>query len=213
MRSETLQALFERTAAAMMFADDRRRFRDANPAACAALEMTRQEVLRLRIDDLTAPDHRARIPAIWAALQERGTLSGRIVLQPPSGKRMEIYYSATANIVPGLHLAVFPPPGAEVPVLDEVEEADEVEQAEEAKEGADGVESRGNPARGQELTPREREVITLLALGLSGAEIAERLVLSPETVRIHVRNARQRLGARTRAHAIALALESGAITL
>jgi PAS domain S-box-containing protein len=210
MRSETLQALFERTAAAMMFADDQRRYRDANPAACAALEMTRQEVLRLRIDDLTAPDHRARIPAIWAALQERGTLSGRIVLQPPSGKRMEIYYSATANIVPGLHLAVFLPPGAEVPGLDE---ADEVDEADEADEGADGLESQGNAARGQELTPREREVITLLALGLSGAEIAERLVLSPETVRIHVRNARQRLGARTRAHAIALALESGAITL
>jgi PAS domain S-box-containing protein len=207
MRSETLQALFERTAAAMMFADDRRRYRDANPAALAALEMTRQEVLRLRIDDLTAPDHRARIPAIWAALQERGTLSGRIVLQPPSGKRMEIYYSATANIVPGLHLAVFPPPGAEVPGLDEADEADD------GDEGADGLESLGNAATGQELTPREREVITLLALGLSGAEIAERLVISPETVRIHVRNARQRLGARTRAHAIALALESGAITL
>ena len=201
MRSETLQALFERSAAAMMLADDRRRYRDANPAACAALEMTRQEVLRLRIDDLTAPDQRGRIPAIWAALHERGTLSGRIALQPPSGKRIEIYYSATANIVPGLHLAVFPPPGAEVPALDALDE------------GADGHESRGSDASGHELTPREREVITLLALGLSGAEIAERLVLSPETVRIHVRNARQRLGARTRAHAIALALESGAITL
>jgi PAS domain S-box-containing protein len=204
MQSETLQALFERSAAAMMLADDRRRYRDANPAALAALEMTRQEVLRLRIDDLTAPDQRARIPAIWAALQERGTLSGRIALQPPSGKRIEIYYSATANIVPGLHLAVFPPPGAQVPGLDETNEVDEA---------ADGQGSRGNDATGQELTPREREVITLLALGLSGAEIAERLVLSPETVRVHVRNARHRLGARTRAHAIALALESGAITL
>jgi PAS domain S-box-containing protein len=207
MRSETLQALFERTAAAMMFADDRRRYRDANPAACAALEMTRQELLRMRIDDLTAPDQRGRIPAIWAALQERGTLSGRIALQPPNGKRIEIYYSATANIVPGLHLAVFPPPGAEVPGLDEADEGAE------ADESAEGLEPRGDAATGQELTPREREVITLLALGLSGAEIAERLVLSPETVRIHVRNARQRLGARTRAHAIALALESGAITL
>jgi PAS domain S-box-containing protein len=210
MQSETLQALFERSAAAMMLADDRRRYRDANPAALAALEMTRQEVLRLRIDDLTAPDQRGQIPAIWAALQERGTLSGRLALQPPNGKRIEIQYSATANIVPGLHLAVFPPPGAEVPGLDEV---DEVDEADEVDEGADGLESRGNDARSQELTPREREVITLLALGLSGAEIAERLVLSPETVRIHVRNARQRLGARTRAHAIALALESGAITL
>jgi PAS domain S-box-containing protein len=200
MQPETLQALFERSAAAMMLADDQRRYRDANPAALEALEMTRQEVLRMRIDDLTAPDQRGQIPAIWAALQERGTLSGRIALQPPTGRRIEIYYSATANIVPGLHLAVFPPPGAGMPGLDEFDE--------EAK-----LESRENDATGQELTPREREVITLLALGLTGAEIAERLALSPETVRIHVRNARQRLGAKTRAHAIALALEAGAITL
>jgi PAS domain S-box-containing protein len=201
MQSETLQALFERSAAGMMLANDQRRYRDANPAALAALEMTRQEVLRLRIDDLTAPDQRGQIPAIWAALQERGTLSGRIALQPPSGKRIEIYYSATANVVPGLHLAVFPPPGAEMPKRDEFDAV------------ANGPESGDREARGQQLTPREREVITLLALGLTGAEIAERLVLSPETVRIHVRNARQRLGARTRAHAIALALEAGAITL
>ena len=63
------------------------------------------------------------------------------------------------------------------------------------------------------LTPREREVITMLALGDTGAEIAEKLFISPETVRIHVRNARGRLGARTRAHAIALALRDGEIEL
>jgi DNA-binding CsgD family transcriptional regulator len=63
------------------------------------------------------------------------------------------------------------------------------------------------------LTPREREVLTLLARGLTGAQIAERLSLSPETIRIHVRNARGRLGARTRTHAIALALLRGEIEL
>jgi DNA-binding NarL/FixJ family response regulator len=61
------------------------------------------------------------------------------------------------------------------------------------------------------LTTREREVCTLLATGLSGEEIAERLFLSPETVRTHIRNAMQRLGVKTRAHLIAHAITTGEI--
>ncbi|MEJ7875110.1 MAG: LuxR C-terminal-related transcriptional regulator [Solirubrobacterales bacterium] len=64
---------------------------------------------------------------------------------------------------------------------------------------------------GKPLSGREREVLGYLAEGLSGAAIAERLVLSPETVRTHVRNAMEKLGASTRSQAVALALESGAI--
>jgi len=60
------------------------------------------------------------------------------------------------------------------------------------------------PAGG--LTPREREITALLADGCDGPAIAERLVLSPETVRTHIRNAMERTNARTRAHLIAIAL-------
>ena len=61
------------------------------------------------------------------------------------------------------------------------------------------------------LSGREREVLGYLADGLSGAAIAERLVLSPETVRTHVRNAMEKLGASTRSQAVAIGLESGVI--
>ena len=54
------------------------------------------------------------------------------------------------------------------------------------------------------LSPREREILTLLGEGWSGAEIAGMLYLSAETVRTHVRNAVQKLGARTRTQAVAL---------
>jgi DNA-binding NarL/FixJ family response regulator len=54
------------------------------------------------------------------------------------------------------------------------------------------------------LSPREREILGMLAEGRSGAEIAQRLFLSAETVRTHVRNAVQKLGARTRTQAVAL---------
>jgi len=57
------------------------------------------------------------------------------------------------------------------------------------------------------LTKREREILGALAEGLSGAQIAEQLVLSPETVRTHVRNAMAKLGASTRSQAVALALQ------
>jgi PAS domain S-box-containing protein len=58
------------------------------------------------------------------------------------------------------------------------------------------------------LSPREREVTRLLASGLTGEEIARALVLSPETVRTHIRNAMESLGAKTRAHLVALAMRS-----
>jgi DNA-binding CsgD family transcriptional regulator len=53
------------------------------------------------------------------------------------------------------------------------------------------------------LRTREREVVTLIALGLDTAEIAEKLYISPSTVRTHVRNAMARLGAHTRAQLVA----------
>lgn len=63
------------------------------------------------------------------------------------------------------------------------------------------------------LSPREREVLGWLAQGLTGEEIAARLHLSAETVRTHVRNAMDKLGARTRVQAIVLALRKGEIRL
>jgi len=57
------------------------------------------------------------------------------------------------------------------------------------------------------LSRREAEILELLSTGLTGEEIAERLVLSPETVRTHVRNAMRKLDARTRTEAVVRALE------
>jgi DNA-binding NarL/FixJ family response regulator len=64
------------------------------------------------------------------------------------------------------------------------------------------------------LTPRESQILRLLADGLTACEVADQLVLSRETVKTHVRNAMRRLQAKTRAQAVAMALlhsEGGAI--
>jgi DNA-binding CsgD family transcriptional regulator len=71
--------------------------------------------------------------------------------------------------------------------------------------------SVGGRRRDASLTAREREILGLLATGLSGAAIAADLVLSPETVRTHVRNAMAKLGASTRSQAVALALQRNEI--
>jgi DNA-binding NarL/FixJ family response regulator len=74
---------------------------------------------------------------------------------------------------------------------------------------------RQSEANGSEaakaLSSRESEILGLLAEGLTGEQIAKRLVLSPETVRTHVRNAMEKLGAPTRTAAVVKALEMGEV--
>jgi DNA-binding CsgD family transcriptional regulator len=65
------------------------------------------------------------------------------------------------------------------------------------------------PSPPHRLSPREREMLALLAQGLSASDIARHLVLSRETVKSHVRNAMLKLDAHTRTHAVVLALEAG----
>ncbi|MFM9367461.1 response regulator [Streptomyces sp. Da 82-17] len=63
----------------------------------------------------------------------------------------------------------------------------------------------------QALTGREREVLVQVAAGLSNDEIAERLTVSPLTVKTHVNRAMAKLGARDRAQLVVIAYESGLV--
>ncbi|MFE3052911.1 response regulator transcription factor [Nocardia sp. NPDC059239] len=62
-----------------------------------------------------------------------------------------------------------------------------------------------------ELTDREREVMTLVAEGLTNAEIADRLYMSPATARTHVSRILVKLGARDRTQLVVMAYESGLV--
>ncbi|HET8616329.1 MAG TPA: response regulator transcription factor [Actinomycetales bacterium] len=71
--------------------------------------------------------------------------------------------------------------------------------------------SSGRPATLSELTPRETEVLLLIAGGLSNGEIAGELVLSEQTVKTHVGRILAKLGLRDRAQAVVVAYESGLV--
>jgi DNA-binding NarL/FixJ family response regulator len=62
-----------------------------------------------------------------------------------------------------------------------------------------------------DLTDREREVVALVAHGLTNEQIAERLVVSPATAKTHVSRAMVKLGARDRAQLVVLAYEAGLV--
>lgn len=67
-------------------------------------------------------------------------------------------------------------------------------------------------SRGEPLSRRELEVLRLTADGLSDAEIGEELDLSIDTVKTHLKRLRAKLGAKNRAHAVALGFDRRLLT-
>lgn len=97
--------------------------------------------------------------------------------------------------------------------VDDVEKPDEVVTVGDGRQIAVFARPRvvpvGNGAG--PLSAREREILERVSRGLDGPAIAEELVVSPATVRTHIGNAIRKLGAHSRAHAVAVAMRRGLI--
>ena len=188
--SEWSRASFRTSLVPMEVADDGRRYTAVNSAACLLLRLAEEDVLRLRVDDLTPPESRSHVEPLWRAFIREGVQQGTFELMMPDGQRVRVEYSATANVEPSRHLSIlmFPP----------------VDKDHEPREFA------GSRAV---LTAREREVLRMVAMGRGTAWIAAELGVSASTVETHVRNFLDKLEARNRAHAIALGLQAREISL
>jgi DNA-binding CsgD family transcriptional regulator len=183
---------FDTSLVPMVLVDSDRRYVAANAASRLLFRLSLAEMLALRIEDLTPPHMVERMDEAWDALMEDGLVAGEYDVGLPDGSELKIVYCALANILPGKHLIVFIP--AEW-------SADELEE----------VVGAGDAPPSGRLSPRERQVLGLIASGADLQQIADELTLSVATVRTHARNALRKLGARNRAQAIALAMQHGLI--
>jgi DNA-binding CsgD family transcriptional regulator len=129
-------------------------------------------------------------PQEWAMALARHRFSGDGEMVCADGTTVDVQWGATTELVTGRRLVL-------VVAL--------------------SVSGRGRGIRGDDrpgagsgvLSNREREVVRLVALGGTAAEIADELQISHHTVRTHLRNSMKRVGARSRAHLVAKALGDG----
>jgi DNA-binding CsgD family transcriptional regulator len=187
-----LKRIFEQSHVPMVMVDGRRRYVEVNRPARLAFRISLDEMRMYGIEDLTPPHMLRVMEHAWARLVETGCVAGRYQVAGPDGSRLDIVYCGLAQAVPGLHLIAFAP-------------ADWPEGELEASED-DG------PDPSASLTPRELEVLSLAADGLSGPELARELSVSPATVNTHFKNMYEKLEARNRAAAVAKAMRLGLIT-
>ena len=207
-----LQAAFERVRNPMLIVDDERRCVTANAPACGLLGIEPQEVPWRRIDDFTPAEDRKSLDEQWEAFLAHGAMEGWYHLPLPTGRKLPVEFSATANVLPGRHLSVVMPRAGRGPAADAHGELRfERGRMMMVRREAGWARIVAPDANQLPLTERERQVLGLVAEGLRGGEIAQRLVLSPETIKSHARNAMTKLGAHTRAHAVAIALRTGQI--
>ncbi len=186
-RHDHLEAVFERTRNAMLIVNNARVFVDCNQASGLLLECPHEETIGKRIDDFMPDEDRELLETLWPRFVSGNTGGGGTwVLCTAKSTRITVEYSATPNFVPGLHLSILMK--------------------------ADGPLSVPVTTGGRSLSPREREILVRVAVGESGPQIAAELFISPDTVRTHLQHVLVKLGAQTRPHAIALALQRGEIT-
>jgi PAS domain S-box-containing protein len=175
--------VFERSSNAIVLLDGERRIVDVNDAAASLWRAGPHDLIGSSISEHIAPSDGSLEAREWQAFMRTGECSGARDLVRADGSEVRVDVAVRAAIVDGRSLAVC------VATTDEQHPPPPL---------------RANSELA--LTNREREVVTLIALGHETDEIAAELHISSETVRTHVRNAMSKVGAHTRAQLVAIAL-------
>jgi DNA-binding CsgD family transcriptional regulator len=191
-QAKNLMRVFGRSPVPMVMIDAERRYVEVNRPARLVFRLSLAEMRRYTTDDLTPQHELHTTNAVWARLLEAGCVAGRSELVGANGSIFDVVYCGVANALPGLHLLAFAPAG----------------WPEQELSAVDDIAGDSTLAP---LTPREREVLQLAAEGLSGPSIANRLVVSPATVKTHFSNLYRKLGVSDRTAAVARGLRFGLI--
>jgi PAS domain S-box-containing protein len=175
--------VFERSSHPIVLLDDDRRILDANAAAATLWGGSRSELVGRSMVDSIEPSERQVATREWQAFLRSGDYSGSRELVRADGTRVQVAFAARLALIGGRRVAVY------------------------VATSKDDHELEGGHLQAElPLTSREREVVTLIALGHDTKEIAADLHISPETVRSHVRNAMSKLDVHTRAQLVAVTL-------
>src|SRR4051794_12767735 len=180
---------FRRSSNQMVLLDAQRRCVDLNDSCLTLLGYARDDLVGVPVWTIVKGGPRASEREWRDAIDQRRFL-GETEVVTAAGDVVSMHYAAHAEVVTGRRLVLFV-------MLDVV------------RRGRVRQEPAGRPS--EALSDREREVVDLVAMGRTGREIAEELHITHNTVRTHVRNAQEKLGARSRAQLVAIALSEGHI--
>jgi DNA-binding CsgD family transcriptional regulator len=199
-------SVFQASNIPMALVDRDLRFVAVNDAALVLYQFAREDVIGQPAGTAFVGGQSPAGVDEWRDLLRDHELYGERLISHPSGKPMRVSYAAHATTVDGEWRALFVTLSAKL----EPNGTDLIHAAPPSPQLRGGVPAgEGFGQLGGALTPREREVVRLVALGRSTPQIAVDLSLSPATVRSHVRNAMVKVGAHTRAQLVALVLGEG----
>jgi PAS domain S-box-containing protein len=175
---------------AMVLLDDDRRHVEVNGAYLQLLGYPRAALIGHPVYEFVVGGPIVTLPE-WRTILRRRQFAGAADLIRADGGKVWVEFAGHPETVTGRRLVLF------------------VVLATSRRGRRPTAGAAGGEATNAGLTPRELEVIRLVALGLSGREIAQELHLANDTVRTHVRNAMTKLGARSRAQLVAKTLGDG----
>src|SRR3712207_470941 len=107
VREARLRSLVKLATTPMLVFDHERRYVEVNDVACEALGAPRSEILGRRIDDFTAAEGGFNLERLWARFMEDGRVNGSFPMKRFDGQVRPVVYAATADVVPGRHMAIF----------------------------------------------------------------------------------------------------------
>jgi DNA-binding CsgD family transcriptional regulator len=181
---------FMRSMNPMALTDDRRRIIDVNPAMAELLGYRPSEFRGRYTYDFVVGGPLFS-PEEWKRTLERGEVTGEADLRGAGETTVRVQFAVHPEVVTGRQLVLL----VVLPL----------------SRWGRHFRRRDGEATPSELSPREREVLSMVAHGKTSPEIATELHISHNTVRKHVNSAMRKLGARSRAHLVAKALGEGHI--